>query len=154
MPTYFKERKLTLFCRAFENSMQQKEEEKDEEKRQALNELTKVKDKERDKSVEDAHTSEQQITAKKISDVRNFYDQNIRILQTNLRETKSKIGHLENQLLDAIREKEIIRRELIETREEFELFIHRVQPYNKTDPGFVFPPPKTIVLGVQVESNV
>ena len=123
----------------------------EKEKKKALAELSAEKDEERKKALEQAQSIHDQNTAKKIAELRAFYDQNIRILQTHVHEKKERIEKLENQLMETITEKDKIRRELLETREEFELFIHRVIPFNRTDPKFVMPAPKTITLGITEE---
>ena len=133
-----------MFSSAAEQKLRETIEAGNAEKKQALRELQLQKEEEQRQAVKSMHKQEQENTSKKLADQKNFYDQNIRILQSHLSEKKREIGRLEEKILQQIIEKENTRRELCDTRAEFDLFISRVRPFNDTESGFVLPPAKTI----------
>jgi vacuolar-type H+-ATPase subunit I/STV1 len=142
---------LFPFPRSFEAQLAKQAADAELNKQEALSEFASEKEEEKRMALVEAGRQHDEKTARKLAEQQAFFEQNIRILQAHVREKKSTIKKLENQLMEMITAKDRIRQELFETREEFERFIHRVKPFNKIDPKFVMPAPKTITLGITEE---
>ena len=94
----------------------------------------------------EAHREEQRIAEEKLRLQKDFFDQNIRILQTHIVEHKKEIAVLEEDVWGVMQAKKTVQGELIETRQEFDKFINRVRPFNETEASFLLPEMKTVTL--------
>lgn len=116
------------------------------EKCQALQELTQRKAEEQEAALVVARADEQNTAALRLDKQRDFYEQQLRILQSHVCDRKRDIGRLEAVIQQMEERNAMVQTELLETRAEFDRFIGSVKPYNNTEAEFVLPPVKTVVL--------
>lgn len=116
----------------------------EEEKTSALADLTDSTDKERLAAVADMKASQQKIAASQLAQNQNNAEQKLYSLQhtiTTLQETITSLQEALNSTKIHCRE---IVTELLETRQEYQLFINKTTPFEKGKSDYMIPPLKSV----------
>ena len=114
------------------------------EKAEALQVLDARKEKEREEALAKLKQEEQESAAQRLAVMEQGYEEKLMELRQQIVGLNVNIGGLQDELAEVKAHRRLIVQELVETRQEYQEFINKTNPFEKGKSDYVIPPIKSV----------